>query len=555
MRSISEPFVVTPPTAASIRTRLRLSAWDEAVLRAVGEHLGRLAGHDLAVRCWLGVGDNQWAERKRALTPESSARWAGTITRTSNDQWQRGRKNQLDERERLRRACRTIRARLKVPAGKRQGGVRGYASRDERFQKQRRLQALEARLAQVEARIEAGRVSLCRGGRRLAKLRHALDHDSVVLTGTQWRELWGAERLFLSADGQADAPWGNQTIRVHPEEHWLQIRLPTALAHLSNMPGRVPTYRLSCPVVFNHRAAEWAAQAASGAVAYTVWLNAERRRWYVDASWRLPPRPVPSLEELRRHPAFAIDLNADHLAGWVLNPAGNPLGPPRTTVMELEGRPGSTRDARLRAAVAEVLRLAVWHGCRAILVEDLNFTDARHIGRETLGRGKHGKRFRRIVTGIPTHKFRDLLVGMATNAGLWVVAVDPAYTSIWGGRYWQQPLSKSTKPSVTVSRHHAAAAVIGRRGLGYRARRRGWCAWRRPEDRQQRATDSAGQPETSNPLSGGLGVVPGSTAQGPGGPGGQRAGPQTQKTRLPEPDTAGDQAAQDRSVPPVSDGS
>jgi hypothetical protein len=61
---------------------------------------------------------------------------------------------------------------------------------------------------------------------------------------------------------------------------------------------------------------------------------------------------------------------------------------------------------------------------------------------------------------------------MATNAGLWVLAVDPAYTSKWGAAYWRTPLRSSTKPSTTVTRHHAAAVVIGRRGLGFGARRR-----------------------------------------------------------------------------------
>jgi hypothetical protein len=109
--------------------------------------------------------------------------------------------------------------------------------------------------------------------------------------------------------------------------------------------------------------------------------------------------------------------------------------------------------------------------CQSILTENLDFADARQLGRETLGRGRRGKRFRRTVAGMPTRRFRDLLVGMAANHGLWVIAVDPAWTSVWGRRYWQAPLNQSTKRSVTVSSHHAAAVVIGRRRLGLGARR------------------------------------------------------------------------------------
>ncbi|HYY79306.1 MAG TPA: hypothetical protein VFD04_09005 [Actinomycetes bacterium] len=136
MRRPVAPLVVAPPTGVRIRTRLRLIPADERVLRVVGEHLGRLAGQDLAVRCRLGAvaGDDQRTGRKRALTAASSSRWAGAITRTSSDQWQRAQRNLLDARDGLRRACRTIRSRLAVPVGGRHGRVRGYASRAERFQ-------------------------------------------------------------------------------------------------------------------------------------------------------------------------------------------------------------------------------------------------------------------------------------------------------------------------------------------------------------------------------------------------------------------------------------
>jgi hypothetical protein len=106
-----------------------------------------------------------------------------------------------------------------------------------------------------------------------------------------------------------------------------------------------------------------------------------------------------------------------------------------------------------------------------IAIEDLQFADARAEGRETLGRGQRGRRFRRVVAGIPTGRFRDRLTQMCANQGLWVVAVDPAYTSRWGRQHWLIPLQTKT-PSATLTVHHAAAVVIGRRSLGHRARRR-----------------------------------------------------------------------------------
>jgi hypothetical protein len=553
MRTLAPVLVATPAPGVRIRTRLRLDADDEQVLRTVGQYLGRLAGQDLTGRCRLGRGPDQRADRKRALTAPSSSRWAGAITRTSGDQWARAYANLLDTRTGLRRAVKRLRARLAVPAGQARGRgrsrMRGYDSQAERFEKQRRLQHLRSRLGEVEGRLAEGRVSVCRGGRRLAKLRHAVagagdggsgkDGSTIQVIEGRWRERWEAERLFLTADGEADKAWGNETIRIHPDEQWLELRLPSPLAHLSNTPGRAATYRLSCPVVFTHRRHEWAAQAASGAVHYDLRFDPAKRRWYAAAAWRLPARQVPSLEELRHDRAVAVDLNAGHLDAWVLDPSGNPVGVPHTIPLELDGLPASTRDGRLRAAVAAIIRLAKANHCRSIMVENLDFADARQTGRERLGRGARGKAFRRTVAGMPTRAFRNLLVGMAANADLWVVAVDPAWTSTWGQRYWKTPLTESMKTSVTVSQHHAAAVVIGRRGLGLGARRRPGVT--RPHRRM-------GKGELPARLGGrAMG------REGPGPPGGQRAAARSHKTHPAERIGPGDQVVQDRLGPPGQD--
>jgi hypothetical protein len=76
---------------------------------------------------------------------------------------------------------------------------------------------------------------------------------------------------------------------------------------------------------------------------------------------------------------------------------------------------------------------------------------------------------------------------MATNEGLSVIAVDPAYTSKWGAEHWLAPLQQL---STDANGHHAAALVIGRRGLGHRARRREGCDSTRAEHLVRRATDS-----------------------------------------------------------------
>ena len=103
-------------------------------------------------------------------------------------------------------------------------------------------------------------MSVVRGGKALLRQRNNL--AAAGLTGDRWRQEWESARLFLTADGEAAKAWGNETIRWHPDEGWLEIKLPAPLAHLANRPhGR---YRLSCPVEFSYRGDEVAAQATVG---------------------------------------------------------------------------------------------------------------------------------------------------------------------------------------------------------------------------------------------------------------------------------------------------
>jgi len=350
-----------------------------------------------------------------------------------------------------------------VPAGGRSGRLRGSASPAERHGKTIRLQALRARLARVERHLDAGMVSVVRGGRDLLRKRASL--TAAGLTEAGWREQRDAARMFLTADGEAGKPF-------NPDEGWLELKLPAPLARLANRPrGR---YRLSCPVAFSYRGDEVAAQAATSAVRYDIALDPASGRWYLDASWRTPAKPMASLDELRAAPVLAADLNHGHLAAWAVTPDGNPAGPPATIPLNLAGLPASQRDGRLRDAVSALIRIARQHRCRAIVIENLNFADAREQGRERHGRrpsrGKPGKGFRRLVAGIPTARFRDRLTQMTRNKGLSVIAVDPAYTSRWGREHWLAPLREQVSPIATG--HHAAAVVIGRRAHGHRARRR-----------------------------------------------------------------------------------
>ena len=84
---------------------------------------------------------------------------------------------------------------------------------------------------------------------------------------------------------------------------------------------------------------------------------------------------------------MAADVNAGHLAVAVAAADGNVLGTPATIPLDLAGLPAATRDGRLRAAISTLIATAKQHGARAIVIEDLDFAEARSEGRE-----RHGNR-------------------------------------------------------------------------------------------------------------------------------------------------------------------
>ncbi len=250
----------------------------------------------------------------------------------------------------------------------------------------------------------------------------------------------------------------------------MSIKIPAALIDELGIGTHL---RIGAPAVFAYRHADWTDRvSAHQAVRYDISFDPESGRWYVDASWKTPAvEHVPTVEQLRSQRHLGVDLNADHLAAVVVDASGNPVEEPHTVALELAGLSASTRDARLRDAISHLIRIARTTGCGAIAIENLGFLDARNTGRETMGRGKRGKTFRRTVAGIPTAKFRERLVAMAYRSDLWVISVDPAYTSRWGGQHWRTPLAQQTSTD-TVTRHHGAAVAISRRSHGQPIRRR-----------------------------------------------------------------------------------
>ncbi|MEV7733256.1 IS200/IS605 family accessory protein TnpB-related protein [Streptomyces sp. NPDC088921] len=522
LRELAASVVVPGPSGVAVRTRLKqLTPADEKVLTLVGAHLGSLASRDLKVRCADGLehSTQTWAARKRDLTPVSTSRWAGSLTKATHDQWALARRGQLAHIQCLEAGIRMIEHRLSLPVGEK--GSRqapgGCRSKREWHAKTRRLHVLEDRLERERTDREAGIVHVVRGGKHLARTRHHL--SDAQSTEADWRRRWEASRSFLQADGESGKRHGNETIRVSPDGE-VSIKLPAPLAHLSNAPhGR---YVLPCRVRFPHRGTEWADRvAANRAVAYRIHYDTGRERWYVTAAWQIPVTTTVPITAALAYGVIGVDMNADHLAAWRLDTHGNPTGHPRRFFYDLTGT-AEHRDAQVRHSLTRLLHWARSCGVRAIAVEDLDFGAGKT-------REKHGrrKRFRQLVSGMPTGRLRARLTSMADQTGITIIAVDPAYTSKWGAQHWQKPLTHENRKT---TRHEAAAVAIGRRAQGHPIRRR---TTPPPHDRSDRVGHRTAQARPDVP--------------GREGPRPRIPGPRTRSVPPDRGVNAGDQNAQHRS--------
>jgi predicted transcriptional regulator len=501
---------VAGPAGVAITSRLRTTAEDERVLDLVAEHVGALRRGDLAAVSRpapldLAIDDaakrqacrDRLNTRKKALSSQSSARWANAIIAGNDAQYRLAREAQHRHLIGLRAAIATLEKRLVAPtddtltpeerrARRKAKAPKGYPHQAERFQKQRRLQVLQAELGRVSADRDNHRVRVVEGGKRLANTRHHL--TAANLTESSWREQWDCARDRIDAKGSGDEPFGNLTITVTPDGE-VSLRLPKPLEHLTNAAhGR---YILSGTAVFAYRGDEWRARITGGkSMSYAITRKPGRGGRYLTAAWACtaPTSGImgaqdPNGEARADGPVVGVDLNDGHLAVRHLDEHGNPVGRPERIDMDLSGS-SARRDAQVRHAITWLLRYTRRHVCETVAVEDLDFADARTIGRETMGRGARGKHFRKSVAGIPTAVFRNRLTAQAHRQGVRLFAVNPAYSSVWGAQHWRTPYEN-------VTRHEAAATVIGRRAQGLTARRREGVTRTRPEDRVVRATDQA----------------------------------------------------------------
>ena len=272
------------------------------------------------------------------------------------------------------------------------------------------------------------------------------------------------------------------------------VRLPKDLEHLSNTRGPQAMYQLDARIVWDSRnrisgsratkTGEWHQRIIdSQAVGYRLALDGDTGRWSLTASWTRTKKlrntneqtpsatPVQSVAEVaygRR--CCGIDLNAGHFNAFILDKHGNPQGAPIVYEIPQQGT-SKQRQTRVCEALHSLARDHLLPAdINHVAVEQLDFADIAAQGRNRANRrGRPGRVTRGKTLSIPTSKFTYHAATILNSYDIKLVAVDAAYSSIWGARDWQPALNSSRKQSGT--RHDAGSVVLGRRSQGHGPRR------------------------------------------------------------------------------------
>jgi len=228
-------------------------------------------------------------ERKRAITAASSSRWAGAITRTSEDSWQLAWRNLVAERRTLASRIHRIERRLTVPVGER----RGFKTRQEST----RSAGASSTSDELAGSNDASKTGESRSAGRI-RLAKAVTISMLPASAKPPGGSGGRPSASSSAPTARPVSSSQPDGPLAPDEHWLELRLRSPRAPRQSSGGR---YRLSCPSSSPTAVRRWRT-GRERAVRYDVFFDRQAplvsRRLVVV----LRRRASPDMEHLRSGP-------------------------------------------------------------------------------------------------------------------------------------------------------------------------------------------------------------------------------------------------------------
>ena len=277
------------------------------------------------------------------------------------------------------------------------------------------------RLARVEAEL-VGTPRHCFGGRKLLRQGKL----------GEWRERRAGNALFAGETGKA---YGNEVARWDPKTKRLELKLPTGLR-----PVVLEDVTFAAKVEEDLRACIEARTPVSWRVKLLAKGKVELCATYEE--------PEPPVCTDTANGALALDLNADHIAATLVSGDGRLLDTWRWDLRE----GGDNVQSAMRVFALIAARKGV-----PVVAEDLDFRKKKSWLKQ------YGKRFGSVLSLFRTTQLLSALERQCRRRGVEVIHVNPAWST-------QIPKKCRYPDRYRIGLHHAAALVIGRRGLGFAER-------------------------------------------------------------------------------------
>ena len=335
---------------------------------------------------------------------------------------------------------------------------------DQVHHKRRRLTNLRFRLAGLQDDIEAERVRLCFGSKKLWRRQRNLAENGYVSHEewlADWRDARSDEFFVL---GSRDETAGCQLCVASIEDDGsltLRLRMPDCLAaqHGKYLVIRGVRFAYGHEQLlaaldsnaeyasYRREHGEKAARATGMGQAISYRFKRDGKGWRVFATTDM--MDVPGVTE-QRHGTIGVDLNVDHLAVCETDPSGNPVNSFSVPLVTY-GKSRHQAEAIIGEAVAGVVAYAREVG-KPIVIEKLDFRQKK------AAMEGHSRRYSRMLSSFSYGKVKACFISRGYREGVEINQVNPAFSSVIGRVKFMERYG--------LSIHQAAALVLARRLLG-----------------------------------------------------------------------------------------
>ena len=307
------------------------------------------------------------------------------------------------------------------------------------YQQQRGINILNDRMTT----LKQGNPSFCFGGKPLLRERHTLHSDIEI---ADWQRRWhDARHDEFVLVGSSDESYGNQNCQLVPQVDdgfIAHLRVPPALEQQFGT-------HIQCPLSLRYCQDDVLATITHGNAPLSYRFKRKNGIWYVYITFRVQP-----VEKVtwRKQGALGVDVNADHLALTLITGDGNFKGK-WTVPLPLRGKTTDQRNDIIGHAIKRCTDLSLYHGV-PIIIESLDFT------KKKAALDKAFPEQARMLSALAYGKIKQGFDSRCAKYGIELIKINPMYTSQLGELKYQGRYG--------LTRHHSAAMVIARRGLGFK---------------------------------------------------------------------------------------